>query len=567
MPSRILVVEDDDLQQAMLTAALASRGYEVEVASDGLTAVHELRAGGYDLALIDYNLPEIDGLASARLLRDLMAEEDRPKLIAVTAAADSLGIREASWRVFDAVVPKSLELSALLTIVDTHLRAATAVQTARAAETAWRELGLGDAPAVIPLRHLTPAQAQLLRCYFDLSGRREPEAVLLLGPEAADDAVAARAQSPHFALPFVDLTGGYAGADASFSAADRSTWGAVASVITRFAERRRSLARGALQAADLDTRLLAYVFLSGRPFQPAPDFASRECVHYPGFFPDGEARLAAERLAGRGLLDRRFFERFHACGSCGSSRLNAREECPACHSAQLREVPLIHHFRCAHQAPEADFARGPHLVCPKCRQHLRHYGSDYDKPGTAVACGGCAVVSPEPAVGFSCLDCGARTGGDAAPKRDVFGYALTDKGAAALRRGAARLAADAAPLAVAHLPEAIRDELARTGVAAALVELRYGARGHIVARRGETGFAAMRRLFLDNLVSAIEGDCVVASDPETDHVLIRSASRDTLAELTPALLEACQEVLAEGLEPELRLMELPRPVAAPAPSR
>ncbi len=561
MPSRLLVVEDDALQQAVLTSALQRRGYEVDIASDGLTAVRMLRAGGYDLALIDYNLPEIDGLSSARLLRDLMSEDDRPKLIAVTAAADSLGSREMSEGVFDAIVPKQLELSALLTVVDTHLRATTGDQTTRAAQASWRELGLSDVPAVIPLPAPTPAQAQLLRCYFDLSGRREPEAVLLLGPEAADHAVAARTYSSHFILPFVDLTGSHADADVAFSAADRSTWGAVASVVTRFAERRRLLARGATEADDLDTRLLAYLFLSGQPFQPTSDFASRECVRYPGFFSGGETRLAAERLASRGLLDRRFFERFHACGGCGSFRLNAREECSACHSAHLREVPLIHHFRCAHQASEADFIQGPHLICPKCRQHLRHYGSDYDKPGTATGCSGCGVISPEPVVGFACLDCGAHTDGDAATKQDVFGYTLTAEGAALLRRGTARLAADISPSAV-HLPEAIRQQLARGGPVAALVELRYGARAHILAHRGETGFAAMRRLFLENLLNAIEGDCVVASSPETDHLLIRSAPPEALAALTPALLDACQEVLAEGLEPELRLLELP-PAATP----
>jgi CheY-like chemotaxis protein len=558
MPSRVLVVEDDDLQQAVLTAALMKRGYEVEVASDGLTAVHKLRAGGYDLALLDYHLPEIDGFASARLLHDLMAEEDRPKLIAVTAAADTLTSREASSGVFDAVVPKPLELSALLTIVDTQLRAGTADRTMRAAEEAWCDLGLNGAPAAITVPRPTPAQSQLLRCYFDLSGRREPEVVLLLGPEADDDAGMVRAQSNHFSLPFVALaTGRQADADAIFSAADHSTWRAVATVITHFTACRRQLARDVLRANDLDMRLLAYVFLSGSVLRPSSDATKRECIRYPGYFPDGEARLAAERLADRGLLERRFFERFHACGSCGSSRLNVREECPACRSAQLHEVALVHHFRCAYQAPEAAFARGPHLVCPKCRQHLRHYGSDYDRPGSAVACSGCGVVSPEPTVGFACLDCDAHTDGNAASKRDVFSYVLTESGTALLRRGTARLAT-ANPPADVSLPQAIRDELEHPSEAgAALIELRYGARRDIIRRRGVAGFAAMCRLFRDNLVSAVAADCVLASGPESDYLLIRNPPPHVLAELSPALLEACQEVLAEGLEPELRLIKVP----------
>jgi CheY-like chemotaxis protein len=92
MARRVLIVEDDDVQQAVLRSALVQCGYEVEVASDGLSAVHMARAGGFDLALIDYHLPEIDGLASARLLRALMTEKEQPKLIAVTVDPEGLSL-------------------------------------------------------------------------------------------------------------------------------------------------------------------------------------------------------------------------------------------------------------------------------------------------------------------------------------------------------------------------------------------------------------------------------------------------------------------------------------------
>ncbi len=563
MSHRILVVEDDDLQQQVLKSALEKRGYETAVASDGLTAVRMLRGGGFDLALIDYYLPEMDGLASARLLHDLMSEE-RPKLIAVTAALDSLGGRDMQASAFDAMVAKPLDLPALMNVVAGQLHETAADRTSRAALDTWRELGMADAPAVAVLPCPTPSQAQLLRHYFDLSGRREAEAVLLLTPTAGDEAVEARTRSSHFTLPFIDLTGCIAGADAIFSAADRQSWGKVASAIRHFAERRRALARTIGEATDLETRLLAYMFVSGHAFEPTLDATSRDCVRYAGFFPDGDARLAAERLATGGLLERRFVERFHACGSCGSARLNVREECMSCGSAHLREVPIVHHFRCAHQAPEADFIQGPNLVCPKCRQHLRHYGSDYDKPGTVMSCVDCGIFSPEPAIGFVCLDCGAHTDGDAAPKRDMFSYRLTAAGIALLRRGTARLAATA-DQPIMSLPASIREELARPGPAAMLVTLHYGARQRILARRGPRGFEAMRRLFMENLVSAIEGQCTVATEAEADYLLIRPATAVTLDELSPALLDACQEVLSEGLEPELRVLEQPvreRPLAA-----
>ena len=555
MLPRILIVEDDELQRTVLRSAFERCGYEVEVASDGLTALRMLRAGGFDLALIDYHLPEIDGFASAQLVHDVMPHEDRPKLIAITAASDSLSSRAITRNVFDAIVSKPLDLPALIGTVSNHLRSTSADQTARASIETWRGLGLAGAPAVVALPNPSPAQAQALRCYFDLSGRREPEAVLLLNTEAADDAVAARSGLNHFVLPFIDLTGKHIGSDAVFSAVDRSTWRSVAGTILDFAERRRAISASILITADLDMRLLAYVSLSAKSFHPTLDFQSRDCVRYPGFFPEGEVRASAERLVSRGLLEKRFFERFHVCGCCGSSRLNVREECPSCRSAHLSQVPLVHHFRCAHQAPEADFARGPHLVCPKCRQHLRHYGSDYDKPGTATSCGDCGCVSSEPAVGFSCLDCGSHTDGEAATTRDVFSYGLTGEGQALLRRGTARLAEPVS--SQPPVPQSILTELAAAGSAVALVEIRYGARSRIVSRRGEAGFTAMRRLFIENLANSLDADCMLASSAEADHLLIRSAPPDALAGLGPDLLEACQEVLAEGLEPELRFLEMP----------
>lgn len=554
--SRLLIVEDDGIQQAVLKSVLEKRGYETEVASDGLTAVRMLRGGGFDLALLDYHLPEIDGFASARLLHDLMNDDDRPKLIAVTAASDSLNTLARSEHVFDAIVAKPLDLPALLSVVEAQLHATSAGQATRAAEATWRALGLLGAPSVLVLPHPSPAQAQLLRCYFDLTGLRAPEAVLLLGPEGARDAVTARSVSAHFSLPFVNLTGPDPDADATFSAADPATWGAVAAAIARFRDQRAMVAPSVPRAADLDTRLLAYLFLSGKPLEPSLGFTTQDCARYPGYFPQGAVRLAAERLADRGLLARRFFDRFHTCRGCGSSRLNVREECVACGSAQLRDVPLLHHFRCAHQAPEADFVRGHDLVCPKCRQHLRHYGSDYDKPGTATACGGCGALTPEPTVGFVCLDCGSRTEGDAASKRDVFTYALTSEGIAALRRGTARVLDDPAGPAES-LPNDIQAALARSGPGAVLIELRYGARQRIEARRGESGFAAMRRLFLDNLLSAFLSASVIPAGTDADHVLIRNASPADLAALSPALLDSCQDVLAEGLEPTLRILTGP----------
>ena len=141
---RILIAEDDALQGTVLRGMLEGRGYEAEIVSDGLEAVRRLRTGRFDLALLDYHLPVVDGLAAARLLHDFLQAEDRPRLIAVTAAADGLREKEASsgGTPFDAVVAKRHGLPALLAVVDATLASAAergAMATVERGRKAMRE--------------------------------------------------------------------------------------------------------------------------------------------------------------------------------------------------------------------------------------------------------------------------------------------------------------------------------------------------------------------------------------------------------------------------------------------
>ena len=133
-PVRILLVEDDPLLQEIFGATLVSQGWEVETASDGLNALWKVREGRYDLVLCDYKLPEINGLAMARLIRDLVNTAARPALIALTGAPASLMDKEAlPGSAFDEIVAKPVDLGKLASIVQRHLDARTGAATRRAA--------------------------------------------------------------------------------------------------------------------------------------------------------------------------------------------------------------------------------------------------------------------------------------------------------------------------------------------------------------------------------------------------------------------------------------------------
>ena len=131
---RILLAEDEEIQRQLLTSALERRGYVVETVANGLDAIRSIRGGCYDLALVDYNLPEMDGLATGTLVLDLMQEHLRPRLIALTATPDLLHDKQLlPGSVFDEIVAKSSDLNGLMCTVDRHLRSSPNPATRRAA--------------------------------------------------------------------------------------------------------------------------------------------------------------------------------------------------------------------------------------------------------------------------------------------------------------------------------------------------------------------------------------------------------------------------------------------------
>jgi len=215
---------------------------------------------------------------------------------------------------------------------------------------------------------------------------------------------------------------------------------AVADALTRaepMLARLAELPRLADRPDSEELQVLAIAYLRGGELGAVWDPSRPEMVTYPKLCGLTDPRDLLDRLSEADLLSRRLFDRLHQCASCGASRLNVREECPACRSGHLEDESLIHHYRCAHQGPERDFRAGDEegLTCPKCRRTLRHYGVDYDRPSSIMICLACGATTSEPAVGFVCADCGAHTDGDVAEKRPWFHYELTGAGRDALLSG------------------------------------------------------------------------------------------------------------------------------------
>lgn len=84
--SRILLVEDNDMNRDMLSRRLARCGFEILLAVDGSQAVAMARRERPDLILLDMSLPVMDGWDAARFVRDDPDTRNIP-IVALTAHA------------------------------------------------------------------------------------------------------------------------------------------------------------------------------------------------------------------------------------------------------------------------------------------------------------------------------------------------------------------------------------------------------------------------------------------------------------------------------------------------
>ena len=84
--ARILVAEDEPINQEILSILLREAGLEVDIAPDGREALAMVRQQAYDLVLMDMRMPGLDGLEATRRIRELPGWQDLV-IIAVTANA------------------------------------------------------------------------------------------------------------------------------------------------------------------------------------------------------------------------------------------------------------------------------------------------------------------------------------------------------------------------------------------------------------------------------------------------------------------------------------------------
>lgn len=112
--ARILVVEDNLVNQKVIVRILERNGQQADVANNGVEAVEAMRTGVYDIVFMDIQMPEMDGLQATRTIRQMPEVIHQPYIVALTAAVTELDRDDCVAAGMNDFVPKPAQPKDLL---------------------------------------------------------------------------------------------------------------------------------------------------------------------------------------------------------------------------------------------------------------------------------------------------------------------------------------------------------------------------------------------------------------------------------------------------------------------
>jgi CheY-like chemotaxis protein len=96
LPLRVLLADDNPINQKVGLSVLQKLGYRAEVANNGAEVMKALAQKPYDILFLDVQMPEMDGLECARQICSRWTRDKRPVVVAMTGNA-LMGIGRSVW--------------------------------------------------------------------------------------------------------------------------------------------------------------------------------------------------------------------------------------------------------------------------------------------------------------------------------------------------------------------------------------------------------------------------------------------------------------------------------------
>jgi CheY-like chemotaxis protein len=192
--TRILLAEDNRINELVACKVLARGGYRCDTVDDGASAVAAVKGGDYDVVLMDCQMPNVDGFAATRAIRAWEAEKGRSRVHIIALTANAMkGDRDRCLEAgMDDYVSKPLKPALLLEKIDALARRSEG--PAAAADTAClarlrTEVAAGAQERAHAAARELGALCEALEA--DELRRTLGELVALIGDERLDDARAA----------------------------------------------------------------------------------------------------------------------------------------------------------------------------------------------------------------------------------------------------------------------------------------------------------------------------------------------------------------------------------------